>query len=61
MRFNKNIKQTNIVLSVSATLALAVSGPAQTLPGTLSYSWVGNSHMSVMFIWIHLVVTMLQP
>ena len=45
MRFIKNIKQTNIVLSVSAILALATSGRAQTLPGTLSYSWIGNSFM----------------
>ena len=45
MRLIRNIKPTNITLSVSTALALATSGRAQTLPGILSYSWIGNSFM----------------
>ena len=40
-----NISRAAATLAAAAGLVLAAPGQAQTLPGTFSYSWVGNSFM----------------
>ena len=39
-------KRVTVALVAAAVLAIATPLPAQTLPGTFSYSWVGNSFMN---------------
>ena len=41
-----NISRAAATLTAAAVLAFAAPGLAQTLPGTFSYSWVGNSFMN---------------
>ena len=42
----KTVSRNGATIAASAILALVTSGRAQTLPGTLSYSWIGNSFMN---------------